>query len=213
MTTEERRKKKLEYNKKYYLKNRDYLLEQKRKYRDLNREKHRKAQEKYRSKNREAINVKKMDSYYKYRDEILRRRRERYELNRDRILERRRQYTELNRERIRKQERDRYKSDVNSRIARILRVRIREALCGNDKSARLEVLIGTTVEKLRVYLGGKFREGMSWDNHGEWEIDHIHPLSSFNLGDFREQKRAFHYTNMQPLWMSENRKKSYKILD
>ena len=50
----------------------------------------------------------------------------------------------------------------------------------------------------------KFVDGMSWDNYGEWEIDHIRPCASFDLTDVGEQLKCFHYTNLQPLWMIDN---------
>jgi len=55
-----------------------------------------------------------------------------------------------------------------------------------------------------------FKPGMTWDNHGEWEIDHIRPLTSFDLVDRLQFLEAVHYTNLQPLWAGENRKKRNK---
>ena len=53
---------------------------------------------------------------------------------------------------------------------------------------------------------------MTWNNHGlyGWHIDHIKPVSKFNLLDLEEQRRAFHYTNLQPLWALDNIRKSNK---
>jgi len=51
---------------------------------------------------------------------------------------------------------------------------------------------------------------MTWENHGEWHIDHIKPCSLFNLLNEDEQKKCFHYTNLQPLWASENLSKGCK---
>jgi len=49
---------------------------------------------------------------------------------------------------------------------------------------------------------------MNWENHGKlWEIDHIIPITRFNLLDPEEQKKAFHFSNTQPLNWRENRKK------
>jgi len=211
--TEERRRKKLEYNRAYYLKNRDIFLVQKRQYREENRERLRKKQELYRNQNRDLVNVRKMDSYYRYRDEICERRRKKYELNREKILEGRRQYTKLNREKIRKHERERYNTDLEVRIARVLRSRIREALKNGSKSAKTELLLGISILDFKIFVERQFGIGMTWENYGKWEIDHIRSLSSFNLTKPREQFKAFHYTNMQPLWMKENRQKWAKILN
>ena len=54
-------------------------------------------------------------------------------------------------------------------------------------------------------------EGMTWENHGEWHIDHIKPCASFNLFDPKQQIMCFHYTNLQPLWAEENLSKSNKF--
>ena len=47
-------------------------------------------------------------------------------------------------------------------------------------------------------------EGMSWENHGDWHVDHIRPCCSYDLTIEEEQKKCFHYTNLQPLWAEEN---------
>lgn len=76
--------------------------------------------------------------------------------------------------------------------------------------ARTKELLGCTGEELKDYLAGLFLPGMSWDNYGEWEIDHIKPCKLFNLLDDAQQRECFHFTNLQPLWMSDNRSKGAK---
>ena len=54
---------------------------------------------------------------------------------------------------------------------------------------------------------------MSWENHGlhTWHLDHIKPLSSFDLRKESEQYKAMHYTNFQPLLAQDNLRKRDKI--
>lgn len=44
-------------------------------------------------------------------------------------------------------------------------------------------LIDCSIEFLKEFIASKFTEGMSWDNYGEWHLDHIRPCSSFDLSD------------------------------
>jgi len=73
--------------------------------------------------------------------------------------------------------------------------------------------LGCTVAELKVWLEGKFVNGMSWENYGKrgWHIDHVMPLSKFDLNDKDQYLKAVHYTNLQPLWWKENLQKSNKI--
>ena len=68
-------------------------------------------------------------------------------------------------------------------------------------------LVGCTVQELRDHLESKFTDGMSWENHGEWHVDHIKPCASYALADEAQQKECFHYTNLQPLWANDNMSK------
>lgn len=74
--------------------------------------------------------------------------------------------------------------------------------------------VGCTPGELVKYLESKFKDGMSWDNYGfyGWHIDHIIPVSSFDLSKEEDLVKCFHYTNLQPLWADENLRKSNKII-
>ncbi len=95
--------------------------------------------------------------------------------------------------------------DTN-RLACNLRVRIRKALIYGDKSSSMLNLLGCTLIELRVHLEQKFARGMTWDNYGQfgWHMDHIKCCASFDLTDPEQQKKCFHYTNLQPLWWKDN---------
>ena len=110
-------------------------------------------------------------------------------------------------------EKNRKLTDPEFKLSKTLRSRLGSALSAKNaaKSTNTLDLTGCSTSFLMKYLEEKFKEGMSWSNHGEWHIDHIIPCSSFNLLDEKEQEKCFHYTNLQPLWASENLSKSNKI--
>tara|TARA_A100001011_G_C14050953_1_gene731828 strand:- start:108 stop:707 length:600 start_codon:yes stop_codon:yes gene_type:complete len=78
------------------------------------------------------------------------------------------------------------------------------------KRENMEDIIGCSRQFLREYLKRKFKPGMTWDNHGLWHIDHIVPLKKFDPNSIEDVKKANHYTNLQPLWASENIRKKDK---
>lgn len=80
--------------------------------------------------------------------------------------------------------------------------------------APTEELVGCSFSDLVIYLEARFAPGMNWGNHGSfgWHIDHIKPISSFNLSIPEEQRKCFHFSNLQPLWWKENNEKRAKIL-
>jgi hypothetical protein len=97
---------------------------------------------------------------------------------------------------------------VESRIRCLLRNVI--IANGGRKAAKTEELLGCTVAEARAHLEAQFLPGMTWDNHGEWHIDHIRPCASFDFSDSQQQKECSHYTNLQPLWAKDNLSKSDK---
>lgn len=111
------------------------------------------------------------------------------------------------------------KEDINYKIVCNLRTRINNAIKNNYKSGKTIELLGCSIKKLKQHLEKQFKPGMSWDNYGrgwngkkEWQVDHINPCASFDLSKPSEQKKCFHYTNLQPLWAEENFKKGGKLL-
>ena len=64
----------------------------------------------------------------------------------------------------------------------------------------------------RAGLERQFAPGMTWENRNEWELDHKRPPAGFDLSDPRQRAEACHYTNIQPLWRVDNRRKGAKCL-
>jgi hypothetical protein len=109
-------------------------------------------------------------------------------------------------------ERKKLKTDITLVIKKRLRARLKGALNGKIKSKSTMELLGIPhVDFLITWLECKFKEGMTWENRSLWHIDHIIPCSSFDLTKPEEQAQCFHYTNLQPLWASENLAKGSKI--
>ena len=115
-----------------------------------------------------------------------------------------------NREYKQKYASNKYKTDPQYRVLDRLRNRLYQATKGIGKVSRAQELLGCSVEELLVHLNDQFTEGMTWENQGEWHIDHIKPCASFDLTIEEERNKCFHFTNMQPLWALDNLKKSDK---
>jgi hypothetical protein len=94
-----------------------------------------------------------------------------------------------------------------------LRTRLWAALklSGSRKVGSHIEALGCSIEQLRAHLEKQFQPGMSWDNYGRWHIDHIIPLSAFNLSDPNQLSTACHFSNLQPLWKKDNAIKWAKI--
>ncbi len=73
---------------------------------------------------------------------------------------------------------------------------------------RTEKLIGYTAKELRDHIDRQFLDGMSWDNRGEWHIDHIVPVSELVALGVRDPKRINSLGNLRPLWAVDNLRKS-----
>jgi hypothetical protein len=81
---------------------------------------------------------------------------------------------------------------------------------GYSKTSKTFQILGCTAEEFMIHIENQFVEEMNWDNYGEWEYDHIYPVS---LAESEEHLiQLNHYTNFQPLWREDNRKKSNKLI-
>lgn len=112
----------------------------------------------------------------------------------------------------RKAKRAARRSSPRGRLEHCLRGRhhraLRDARAGKALSTRSA--LGCTGQELLAYIEAQFLPGMTWANHGirGWHLDHRRPLASFDLSDPEQQRAAFHFTNLQPMWSAENLRKS-----
>lgn len=137
--------------------------------------------------------------------------------NKDKIKLRKTQYYKNNdsawnkrREYIKTWKNNKRKNDINYKLSCSLRERVSRLV----RTGSAVKDLGCTVEELKSHLESKFQFGMSWDNYGlyGWHIDHIIPLSSYDLTDRKQLLEACHYTNLQPLWAKDNLSKSDNII-
>ena len=122
--------------------------------------------------------------------------------------------TDDDRKQIRRdRSRHRYHTEINYRLRSVIRARLNQAINHNIKSGSAIHNLGCTIDELKTHLESQFQDQMTWDNWGRngWHIDHIRPLSRFNLTCPEEIKKACHYTNLQPMWASQNCSKNNKI--
>ena len=168
----------------------------------------------YRRKNIVNIKTRKRE-YYLENKEYIDQKNKLYEIkNKEKMVKYRKNYYIKNKTLIHEKQSLYLSNNIQARIKHNLRIRTRHVLKGKIKSGTTIDLLGCQSEFLISYIEKQFKEGMTWDNYGRkgWHIDHIIPCSSFDLTDPEQQKRCFHYTNLQPLWAEDNLRKSDKIL-
>lgn len=151
---------------------------------------------------------------------IRRRDRQRYQRDREHILSQKANYRRTNRDEIRKRQRKHYRqnrkqiiehktdrlSDPQLKITENYRKRINNFIRRRGIGTANE-LIGCEWNEFKTYMTAQFKQGMSWHNYGEWEVDHIMPCSAFDQTDPDHRAVCWHYTNLMPLWSDKNRHK------
>lgn len=177
--------------------------------------------------NSEIILKKDKERYDRERENILNKKREYYVLNREKIVEIRKDYYCKNRDKIldekseyfQRTKEDRYEYVRNRRKRPDVRISMNVSsylfkLLKNKKSGtHWEKFLDYDKDTLKNHLEKQFKPGMTWDNYGEWHIDHKIPVRAFNFSsptdiDF---KRCWSLSNLQPLWARENFSKGGKI--
>lgn len=105
------------------------------------------------------------------------------------------------------------KSNYRSRIGNAFR-RARQG-----KKTKSYDLLGCDIATFISHLSSLFEPWMNFDNYGRaskfkrtWNIDHVVPVSRFNLSDPEECKKAFHYTNTKPMEGIANSAKGDKLV-
>ena len=91
-----------------------------------------------------------------------------------------------------------------------MRAYLARSLSNQKAGRKWEALVGYTLSDLMQHLERQFTAGMTWENRGEWHVDHIRPLCSFEFQtpDCPQFREAWALTNLRPLWAKDNLTKS-----
>ena len=176
-----------ERSKQYYLENKEMMLKRSAEYREKNRAEIRRRGAKYYSQNREKL-IQKQNDYQ-------RRNAQKRNAYSKQYVKNKRQNDKLYA--LRTNIRGRFKFELAKR--------------GESKWIKANEYLGCSWLELRAHLESQFTDGMTWDNYGEWHVDHIVPLAIAEDRD--ELIKLCHHTNLRPLWAFDNISKGAKILD
>lgn len=119
---------------------------------------------------------------------------------------------EKNRQTRTKRAKRRYNEDPQHRLMHNVRKRISQGIRRGQKAGSAINDMGCTVIELMQHLETMFKPGMTWENYGKhWEVDHIIPLSTFDLTNREQFLKACNFINLQPLEANLNKEKSNKL--
>lgn len=187
----------------YYIENKDVINGKIKRWQEENPEKIKEIRRAIKQRNRTKILSKLKDKYWSDP-----------ESSREKQRKKRRDNPELTKEQNRRSNTKR-RSDPKFRVESAIRNGIRsEIRRGSKKKRKTFALLGYSPAEMFVHLERQFTDGMSWENYGEWHIDHVIPLSAFNYEtpDDIDFARAWCLENLRPMWAKENMQKGSKIL-
>lgn len=166
---------------KYYQENKEIIIAKNSEYRETNLDKVKATQKEYHIKNRVARNNSTRD------------------------------YRKANKDKLAEYIRNRYNNDNIYKLRCVCRQMVRRMFksTGIKKSHKTQEVLGYTPIELKQHIEKQFKPGMTWDNYGDWHIDHIIPISSART--LEEGINLSRLENLQPLWAMENILKGNKL--
>jgi hypothetical protein len=204
----------------YYLKNKEAWKN----YRFENLERIKRRRKEIRVRDKAKIAAQKHASYLRNRSKENLRSRSWYLHNKERHLKTSQEWLQRNKERVREYktfyDKAQAAANIDYKLKRTLRARLRAALKRNPKRGSAVRDLGCTLPELKLHLEALFypcprtQQEMTWTNYGlgknHWQIDHKKALYRFELTDPLQWKIAAHYSNLQPLWFEDHVVKTRK---
>ena len=212
----------------YYLANKSKINSKQKEWRDNNKEKRKITNKIWYESNKDTIKVKHKSYRDSNKEKISLYGKNYHQTNKEKRKLQKKLYYQINKEKRKhfgklyyennKSKRHNYhynklNTDIQYKLRNRLRSRLYNAINRNYKNGSAVKDLGCSIDEFKIYLESKFSPGMTWENWSTngWHIDHIKPLSSFDLKDRKQFIEACHYTNLQPLWADENLSKGKKV--
>lgn len=192
------------FSSKYYEKNKEKIFEKNREYYEINKNKICKKQKEYYEINKGDISSRKKE-YAEINKEKLKEYGKKY---RSSNVEKLKEYRLINKDRTKRYNKEyinnRLLTDPFFKFIHNLKASIRNSISkmGYSKKSRTYEVLGITYTEFKEYIENLFQDGMSWDNHGDWHLDHKIPISWGKTE--QEVINLNHYSNLQPLWSKDN---------
>jgi len=216
---------------KYYLKNKDRIAEYGKQYRSVTKEICSERGKQYRVANREYISEWKKQYYLENKDKIADHKKLYYFNNKEKVIDDVTKYRNGNKEKCYmrgkrwraanveayRESARRYATKLRStprgKLNSNIKTAIWRSLLNNKGRRHWETLVGYSLEDLKNHLEKQFLHGMSWDNYGDWHVDHKIPLAvhHYETAEDIDFKRAWSLKNLQPMWAFDNLSKGARI--
>jgi hypothetical protein len=197
-------------NKIYREANKEKILKKQKEWRENNKERIAKAKKTWRENNKDGIATRDK-AYYEANKEVILEKQKLYsQKNKKKISKRNKIYHQNNKNKRNKRQQNKRKEDDLFRLKQNIRTLISIQLrCGGyTKKSKTTQILGCSFEEFKIHIEKQFVEGMNWENRHLWHLDHIIPVSL--AVDEEHLIKLNHYTNFQPLWASDNIRKSNK---
>jgi hypothetical protein len=204
-----------EVGKKYRQKNKEKIADRSKKYRQKNKEKLSAREKELRKENpqrfKDAAKRSRLKNGHKWKEK----KRKYNEENRENLNRQKAEWYQKNKENLREKrneyQRNRRKNDDLYNIRCRITSRLYKCLSSKDivKSKKTEEVLCIDFEGFKRYIESLFTNGMTWENKGQWHIDHIVPIS---FAKTEEQViKLNHYSNLRPLWAKDNLRRGNRV--
>ena len=93
-------------------------------------------------------------------------------------------------------------TDPKTQLNNYMRFWVFHSLGRRGRGWHWERLVGYTIDDLIAHLETHFTKGMSWENFGEWEVEHVVPREKFDYAsaDDPSFRECWALSNLRPGW-------------